>query len=105
MRATSSGSRWTRSPWCATLARSCSTRPRRPTESAWDFVALGEGHDTAFCAEFLRTLHEVDPDMAVNIEHADVSLGRIEDLEIAAQVLKNTDAVVGATLEPLSASR
>jgi hypothetical protein len=32
-------------------------------------------------------LHVVDPDMLVNIEHEDVSLGRIEGLEIASAVL------------------
>ncbi|MFF0944248.1 sugar phosphate isomerase/epimerase family protein [Kocuria sp. CPCC 205300] len=67
-----------------------------PKDSAWDFVALGRGHDTAYWAEFLAALHEVDPDMAVNIEHEDVSLGRIEGLEIAAGVLKDAAASVGA---------
>ena len=67
-----------------------------PKDSAWDFVALGRGHDTAYWAEFLTALHEVDPDMAVNIEHEDVSLGRIEGLEIAAGVLKGAAASVGA---------
>jgi sugar phosphate isomerase/epimerase len=67
-----------------------------PKDSAWDFVALGRGHDTAYWAEFLTALHEVDPDMAVNIEHEDVSLGRIEGLEIAAGVLKDAAASVGA---------
>ncbi|WP_104126545.1 sugar phosphate isomerase/epimerase [Cryobacterium sp. Y57] len=69
-----------------------------PKDSAWDFVALGKGHDTAFWTEFLRALHEVDPDMAVNIEHEDVSLGRIEGLEIAARVLQAADAALSATL-------
>ncbi|MFB9376805.1 sugar phosphate isomerase/epimerase family protein [Kineococcus gynurae] len=59
-----------------------------PKDSAWDFVALGRGHDTAFWAEFLRALAEVDPDMLVNIEHEDVSLGRVEGLEVAAGVLR-----------------
>ena len=58
-----------------------------PKDSAWDFVALGRGHDVAFWTEFIRALYEVDPDMLVNIEHEDVSLGRIEGLEVAAQVL------------------
>ncbi|WP_380160683.1 sugar phosphate isomerase/epimerase family protein [Kineococcus sp. R86509] len=66
-----------------------------PKESAWDFVALGRGHDTAFWAEFLRALHEVDPDMAVNIEHEDTSLGRIEGLEVAAEVLKDAARAAG----------
>lgn len=58
-----------------------------PKDSAWDFVALGRGHDVEFWAEFLRALHEVDPDMLVNIEHEDVSLGRVEGLQVAASVL------------------
>jgi len=63
-----------------------------PKESAWDFVALGKGHDVAFWTEFLRALHEVDPDMLVNIEHEDTALGRIEGLQVAAAVLKEADA-------------
>ncbi|MGQ1837529.1 sugar phosphate isomerase/epimerase family protein [Kocuria turfanensis] len=66
-----------------------------PKDSAWDFVALGRGHDTAYWAQFLAALHEVDPDMAVNIEHEDVSLGRIEGLEVAAGVLQEAARVAG----------
>jgi sugar phosphate isomerase/epimerase len=66
--------------------------------SAWDFVALGRGHDTAYWTEFLRALHEVDPDMLVNIEHEDVSLGPIEGLEAAAKVLREADAALLASL-------
>jgi sugar phosphate isomerase/epimerase len=68
-----------------------------PRNSAWDFVALGRGHDTAYWTEFLRALHEVDPDMLVNIEHEDTSLGRIEGLEVAAKVLRNADAALSAS--------
>ncbi|ROQ36596.1 sugar phosphate isomerase/epimerase [Frondihabitans sp. PhB188] len=69
-----------------------------PKESAWDFVALGKGHDTAYWTEFLRALHEVDPDMAVNIEHEDVSLGRIEGIQVAAAVLTEADEALTASL-------
>jgi sugar phosphate isomerase/epimerase len=65
-----------------------------PKDSAWDFVALGRGHDTAYWTEFLRALHEVDPDMMVNIEHEDTSLGRIEGLEVASKVLRDADAAL-----------
>jgi sugar phosphate isomerase/epimerase len=58
-----------------------------PEDSAWDFVALGRGHDLDFWTRFLEALREVDPDMAVNIEHEDTSLGRIEGLEVAAGIL------------------
>lgn len=69
-----------------------------PQHSAWDFVALGRGHDTAFWTEFLRALHEVDPEMWVNIEHEDVSLGRLEGLQVASEVLLEADAALRAGL-------
>jgi sugar phosphate isomerase/epimerase len=69
-----------------------------PKSAAWDFVALGKGHDTAYWTEFLRALHDVDPDMLVNIEHEDVELGRIEGLEVASKVLKEADAALAASL-------
>jgi len=69
-----------------------------PKDSAWDFVALGRGHDTAYWTEFLRALHEVDPEMLVNIEHEDVSLGRIEGLQVAAKVLRDADAALRESL-------
>ena len=69
-----------------------------PTESAWDFVALGKGHDVAYWTEFLRALHEVDPDMLVNIEHEDTELGREEGVAVAAEVLLAADAALTASL-------
>ena len=65
-----------------------------PKPSSWDFVALGKGHDVAYWTEFLRVLHDVDADMMVNIEHEDTQLGRIEGIEVAAQVLKAADAAL-----------
>ncbi len=44
-----------------------------PRTSSWDFVAVGRGHDTAYWTQFLRSLHKIDPDMPVNIEHEDRS--------------------------------
>lgn len=58
-----------------------------PKDSAGDFCALGNGHDTAFWAEFLKALYEVDPDMIVDIEHEDVAYGPTEGLEVASRVL------------------
>jgi sugar phosphate isomerase/epimerase len=40
-----------------------------------------------YWSTWLAALYVVDPDMLVNIEHEDVSLGRIEVLETAAKVL------------------
>lgn len=58
-----------------------------PNPSAWDFVALGRGHDVDYWAEFIKALYEVDPNMMLNIEHEDTSLGRVEGIEVAAKVL------------------
>lgn len=60
-----------------------------PQDSSWDFVALGKGHDSAYWAEFIAALYEIDPGMCLNIEHEDTELGPIEGLEVAAAVLKD----------------
>jgi sugar phosphate isomerase/epimerase len=58
-----------------------------PKNSSWDFVAVGRGHDVAFWTQFLTALNEVDPDMAVNIEHEDQELDQREGLRYAAETL------------------
>ncbi|GAA4901154.1 sugar phosphate isomerase/epimerase [Tessaracoccus lubricantis] len=63
-----------------------------PKDSSWDFVALGKGHDVDYWAEFIAALQDIDPDMWLNIEHEDVELGRVEGLEIAAEVLLEANA-------------
>ncbi|MHB9757408.1 sugar phosphate isomerase/epimerase family protein [Streptomyces sp. BYX5S] len=63
-----------------------------PTESSWDFVAVGRGHDEPFWRDFLDALRRIDPDMAVNIEHEDQELGRLEGLEVAARTLREANA-------------
>jgi sugar phosphate isomerase/epimerase len=72
-KAISLGGRYTLSTW--------------PENSSWDFVAVGRGHDVAFWGRFLAALQNVDPDMAVNIEHEDAELGQLEGLEFAAKTL------------------
>src|SRR5699024_1339959 len=69
-----------------------------PQNSAWDFVALGKGHDQAYWTEFLRALHRVDPEMLVNIEHEDVELGREEGVKIAADVLNAANDALESSL-------
>jgi sugar phosphate isomerase/epimerase len=58
-----------------------------PDDAAWNFVAVGRGHDRTFWAGFLRALAAVDPDMAVNIEHEDTELDQLEGLRQAAENL------------------
>jgi sugar phosphate isomerase/epimerase len=72
----------------------CSAWPRDP---AWRFVAVGVGHDVEYWAEFLRALAEVDPDMAVNIEHEDAGYSRLDGLAIAAGNLRAAAAKAGLT--------
>src|SRR3954452_7526278 len=43
-----------------------------PQSPSWQFVAVGRGHGVEdFWVPFLQALHDIDPDMAVNIEHED----------------------------------
>ncbi|MEY4000365.1 MAG: hypothetical protein RLZZ626_720 [Actinomycetota bacterium] len=58
-----------------------------PKQAAWDFVAVGKGHPAEYWAEFIKACDEVDPNMWINIEHEDVSMGRIEGLEFACSTL------------------
>jgi sugar phosphate isomerase/epimerase len=58
-----------------------------PDDPAWRFVAVGIGHDVPYWTEFLRALAEIDPDMAVNIEHEDTELDQVEGLRLAAENL------------------
>ncbi len=59
-----------------------------PKDSAWEFVALGIGHDQEFWNSFVATLARTAPETDLAIEHEDASLGRVEGLEVAATVLK-----------------
>ena len=59
-----------------------------PEDPAWRFVAVGVGHDVDWWTEFLRALAEIDPDMAVNIEHEDAAFGRLDGLALAAENLR-----------------
>ena len=63
----------------------CNSWPENP---GWRFVAVGIGHDVEYWTEFLRALAEIDPDMAVNIEHEDADYGRLEGLALAAENLR-----------------
>ena len=65
-----------------------------PSNSSWDFVAVGRGHDTAYWTEFLRALQKVDPDMPVNIEHEDQELDQLEGLRFAAQTLIDAEQAI-----------
>jgi sugar phosphate isomerase/epimerase len=71
------------------------TLSRWPENASWDFVAVGRGHDVTWWSAFLAALAEVDPDMAVNIEHEDQELGQMEGLQLAAENLRSAAAAAG----------
>ncbi len=66
-----------------------------PSNSSWDFVAIGKGHDVPFWTEFLRTLQEIDPDLPCNIEHEDGELGQLEGLRYAAENMLAAQKALG----------
>ena len=59
-----------------------------PANPAWRFVAVGIGHDVAYWTEFLTALADIDPDIAVNIEHEDADYSRVDGLALAAANLR-----------------
>jgi sugar phosphate isomerase/epimerase len=71
------------------------TLSRWPDNASWDFVAVGRGHDVTWWSAFLAALAEVDPGMAVNIEHEDQELGQMEGLELAAENLRSAARAAG----------
>ncbi len=70
-----------------------------PKDSAWDFVAVGLGHDQDFWDRFVSTLSRTAPLTDLAIEHEDASLGRIEGLEVAATTLTAALAKLGDSSE------
>ena len=59
-----------------------------PQQPSWEFVAVGRGHTVEdFWVPFLRALHAIDEDMAVNIEHEDQEFDQVEGLRMAAENL------------------
>ena len=61
---------------------------RFPESPSWQFVAVGRGHDTDYWESFLTALRNVNPSIAVNIEHEDDELDVLGGLTVAADTLK-----------------
>ncbi|MEV4641869.1 sugar phosphate isomerase/epimerase [Actinoplanes sp. NPDC049548] len=67
-----------------------------PANPSWEFVAVGRGHGVEeFWVPFLRALHAVDPEIAVNIEHEDQAFDQIEGLRLAAENLLTAARTAG----------
>ncbi|WOP19221.1 sugar phosphate isomerase/epimerase [Raineyella sp. LH-20] len=65
-----------------------------PADPAWRFVAVGQGHDTAWWTDFLRAVAEVDPTMNVSIEHEDGAFSREEGLRRSARTVLDAAAAL-----------
>jgi hypothetical protein len=78
--------------WVVTSTSTSGRRTRPGTSSpSVEGMTPTSGHASS------EALHDVDPGMAVNIEHEDVSLGRIEGLEVAAPTLKEAAATLSSS--------
>jgi sugar phosphate isomerase/epimerase len=55
-----------------------------PSDPAWRFVAIGEGHNVPWWTEFLSAVAEINPEMNVNIEHEDQAYDQLEGIRLAA---------------------
>jgi sugar phosphate isomerase/epimerase len=68
------------------------TPSEHPSDRAWIFRTVGEGHPVPFWRSLVRTLCEVGYDGVVSIEHEDALLSREEGLERAVGTLRNAFA-------------
>lgn len=58
-----------------------------PSDPAWRFVAIGEGHDVPWWSEFLSAIAKIDPEMNINIEHEDAAYDQLEGICLGAENL------------------
>ena len=58
-----------------------------PSDPAWRFVAIGEGHDVPWWSEFLAAIDKIDPEMNINIEHEDAAYDQLEGIRLGAENL------------------
>lgn len=58
-----------------------------PSDPAWRFVAIGEGHDVPWWSQFLAAIAKIDPEMNINIEHEDAAYDQLEGIRLGAENL------------------
>jgi sugar phosphate isomerase/epimerase len=64
-----------------------------PEDPSYEFVAIGSGHDVEFWSQWLAALYRVNQEIAVNIEHEDPHMDRIEGLVFATESLRAAAAL------------
>ena len=62
-----------------------------PSDPAWRFVAIGEGHDVPWWSEFLAAIAKIDPEININIEHEDAAYDQLEGIRLGAENLIAAD--------------
>jgi len=65
-----------------------------PSDPAWRFVAIGNGHDVTWWTNFLRAIRDVNPGMNINIEHEDQSLAQLDGIAVSARNLLAAEQAV-----------
>jgi sugar phosphate isomerase/epimerase len=77
-------------PRAAVTSRLETTPNERPTERAWNYVAVGSGHPdrVAFWAAFVRALRAAGYDGPLSIENEDYSLGQWQSVAQAVGTLR-----------------
>ena len=68
----------------------------RPGERAWNYVAVGTGHDDAFWARFVGALTAAGYDGPLSIENEDYTLGQGESVARAVATLRTALTGVNA---------
>ncbi|GAA1847507.1 sugar phosphate isomerase/epimerase [Pseudonocardia ailaonensis] len=75
----------------AAVASRLETIPNpRTDERAWNYVAVGTGHDTEFWAGFAAALRAAGYDGPLSIENEDYTLGQRESVAIAVETLRES---------------
>ncbi|MHA6524375.1 sugar phosphate isomerase/epimerase family protein [Tessaracoccus sp. G1721] len=70
-----------------------------PENPSYEFVAIGRGQSVEFWGKWLKALHTVNPDIAVNIEHEDPHLDRESGIVISCENLRAAARAEGLSFE------
>lgn len=70
--------------------------PSPPEEMPWNFATVGDGHDAAWWAEFVRRLEVVAGVRSISIEHEDPFVPAETGIPAAARLLSGVDGAASA---------
>ena len=64
-----------------------------PAERAWNYVAIGDGHDEGFWRRFLTALREAGYEDVLSIEHEDTTIDPVEGVRRTVDLLRRVSPV------------